>query len=277
MHSNEAEVLAHVFASEGGYTNHPADPGGPTNFGITIVDARKYGAEFGWVASPTVADMRAMPKAFAEQVYDAKYWDVLCGDALPSGLDYAVVDYGINSGVSRSAKVLQRLCGIVEDGRIGPVTLAAVAAREASVLIEALNAERLAFLRSLRTWPVFGKGWSARVSAVTTTALHMAARDPAVTTESVVAKVTVATPTAKGVAPPPLIAQRLVTGAGLGLSASPIAYGAWAATHPVAAAVIVAAGIVAIAGGLYVIGRRYWRAQDAPMPGTARIPAQRTN
>jgi hypothetical protein len=82
---------------------------------------------------------------------------------------------------------------------------------------------------------------------------------------------------AKGVAPPPLVAQRLVAGAGLGLSASPIAYGAWAATHPVAAAVIVTAGIVAIAGGLYVIGRRYWRAQDAPMPGTARIPAQRTN
>jgi lysozyme family protein len=273
MHSNEAEVLAHVFASEGGYTNHPSDPGGPTNFGITIVDARKYGAEFGWVANPTVADMRAMPKAFAEQVYDAKYWDALCGDALPSGLDYAVVDYGINSGASRSAKVLQRLCGVVEDGRIGPLTLAAVAARDPSVLIRALNAERLAFLRSLRTWPVFGKGWSARVSAVTSTALHMATRDSAVVVPAV-ATGAVAAPMAKGVAPPPLAAQRLVAGAGLSLSASPMVYGAWAATHPVTSAVIVAAGIVAIAGGLYVIGRRHWRAQDAPMPGTARIPAQ---
>lgn len=165
-------ALACVLAHEGGYTNHPDDPGGPTNFGITISDYRKYVKP-----DASAADVRAMTLDQAKAIYRAKYWDALSCDALPAGLDYAVFDYGVNSGISRSAKVLQRMLDIADDGVIGPATLAAVKNRGAPALIEAICDERLRFLRSLRTWPVFGKGWGRRVADVKETALAMAQQD----------------------------------------------------------------------------------------------------
>jgi lysozyme family protein len=97
-------------------------------------------------------------------------------DALPAGLDYAIFDYGVNSGIARAAKVLQRALGIAADGVIGPVTLAGVARSVASTLIMAVCDERLRFLQSLHTWPVFGKGWGRRVAEVRRAALAMAAQ-----------------------------------------------------------------------------------------------------
>jgi hypothetical protein len=91
-----------VFPHEGGYTNDPRDPGGPTNWGITIYDARKY-----WKPTATAADVKAMPKSVAEAIYWPHYAVPLCYDDLPAGADYAALDYGINSGVSRGAKVMQ--------------------------------------------------------------------------------------------------------------------------------------------------------------------------
>lgn len=175
MRDNKSEVLAHFFATEGGYSDNPHDPGGPTKYGITIYDARKYGAEFGWIAHPTAADIRDMPKAFAMQVLSAKYWDAVRGDDLPSGLDYSVADYGLNSGVSRAIKVLQRLVDVTADGELGPISMAAVVSYEPANLINAVATERLAFLKSLHTWPVFGRGWAARVASVRAISLHMAA------------------------------------------------------------------------------------------------------
>ena len=164
-------ALARVLAHEGGYTNHPDDPGGPTNFGITIFDYRKY------VKPDAVADdVRAMRLDEAKAIYRAKYWDALRCDDLPAGVDYAVFDYGVNSGVSRAAKVLQRLLGVPADGIIGPVTLAAARSCDCEKVIAALCEERLGFLRALRTWPVFGKGWGRRVAEVKTAALAMAAK-----------------------------------------------------------------------------------------------------
>ena len=101
-------AITRVFADEGGYTNDAADPGGPTNWGITIFDARMY-----WKPGATAADVRAMPKSVAEQIYRDKYAAVVQYDLLPAGVDYAVLDYGINSGVGRAAKVLQRLVGVL--------------------------------------------------------------------------------------------------------------------------------------------------------------------
>lgn len=170
--SSYGAALACVLAHEGGYTNHPDDPGGPTNFGITISDYRKYVKP-----DASAADVRAMTLDQAKAIYRAKYWDALSCDALPAGLDYAVFDYGVNSGISRSAKVLQRMLDIADDGVIGPATLAAVKNRGAPALIEAICDERLRFLRSLRTWPVFGKGWGRRVADVKETALAMAQQD----------------------------------------------------------------------------------------------------
>jgi lysozyme family protein len=163
------ESLRRVLAHEGGYTNHPDDPGGPTNFGITIIDYRKYVK-----ADASAADIRTMALSDAKTIYRAKYWDALRCDALAAGVDYAVFDYGVNSGISRSAKVLQRIVGVADDGKIGPVTLAAVAGQNPSALVTNICHERLVFLKRLRTWPVFGKGWGRRVAEVKTAALAMA-------------------------------------------------------------------------------------------------------
>jgi lysozyme family protein len=167
--SSYGAALAHVLAHEGSYSNHPDDPGGPTKYGITLADYRRYVK-----ADANAADIRAMPLADARAIYRARYWAVLRCDDLPAGLDYAVFDYGVNSGVSRAARVLQRIVGVDDDAAIGPVTLAAVARRDAPPLIAALCDERLTFLKSLKTWRVFGRGWGRRVAEVRAAALTMA-------------------------------------------------------------------------------------------------------
>jgi uncharacterized protein (TIGR02594 family) len=168
-------ALERVLAHEGGYTNHPSDPGGPTNWGITIHDARAH-----WKKDATAADVRGMPLVAAKQIYRSKYWDALRCDDLPAGVDYAVFDYGVNSGIARSAKVLQRLVGTDVDGEIGPSTIAAAARTNAAELINKICDERLAFLQGLGTWSVFGKGWGRRVREVRAAALAMAAAKLAV-------------------------------------------------------------------------------------------------
>ena len=164
------EALARVLAHEGGYVNHPSDPGGPTNHGITLAEYAAFKAR-----KMTAADVRAMPLADAKAIYRAKYWAKLRGDDLPAGLDYAVFDYGVNSGTSRAAKVLQRLCGLADDGRLIDAVIAAVGKRKADDLIGALCDERLAFLKRLKTWPTFGAGWGRRVAEVREAALAIAA------------------------------------------------------------------------------------------------------
>jgi lysozyme family protein len=163
------EALKRLLVHEGGYANHPSDPGGPTNFGITIHDYRRYVK-----ADATAADLRAMPVDVAKAIYRDKYWNALRCDELPAGLDYAAFDYGVNSGVSRAAKVLQRLLGLPDTGRMSDAVVAAARGRDAADLIARLCDERLAFLKSLRTWPVFGAGWGRRVAEVRRAALAMA-------------------------------------------------------------------------------------------------------
>jgi lysozyme family protein len=153
--------LARLLVHEGGYTNHPSDPGGPTNFGITITDYRKYVKP-----GASAADVKAMKVEAAKAIYRAKYWDAQRCDELAAGVDDCVFDYGVNSGIGRSKKVLQRLVGVMADGALGPVTMHAVAGRDPAALIDAICDERLLFLKHLRTWPVFGKGWERRVAEV---------------------------------------------------------------------------------------------------------------
>jgi len=159
--SNRAGCIERVLAHEGGYSNNPSDPGGPTNFGITLADARAY-----WKPKATATDVRAMPKSVAVDIYRARYWETQRCDELPSGVDYSVFDYGVNSGIGRAKKVLQRVVGVTDDGDLGPLTMQAIAARDAADIVAAINDERLAFLKSLKTWPVFGRGWASRVADV---------------------------------------------------------------------------------------------------------------
>lgn len=166
-------AIARVFQDEGGYTNDAADPGGPTNWGITIFDARMY-----WKPNASAADVRAMPKSVAEQIYRDKYAAVVQYDLLPAGVDYAVLDYGINSGVGRAAKVLQRLVGAPVDGKIGLTTVAATLKNDPADLVNRICDERMRFLRSLKTWPTFGRGWTSRVTGLRRAALNMVGKYP---------------------------------------------------------------------------------------------------
>src|ERR1043165_7272468 len=159
--ANREICIKRVLVHEGGYTNDPRDPGGPTNWGITIFDARKY-----WRPNATAADVRVMPQSVAVAIYRQKYWvaNGLSCDDLPGGVDDSHDDYRVNSGVGRADKVLRRVCGIA-DNAPNAVLLAAVAKRDPKALINAINEQRLRFLQSLHTWPHFGKGWGTRGAA----------------------------------------------------------------------------------------------------------------
>jgi lysozyme family protein len=168
-------ALARLLAHEGGYTNHPSDPGGPTNFGITIFDYRKY------VKPDAVAvDVKAMKLDEAKAIYRAKYWDAQRCDELPAGVDYAVFDYGVNSGIGRSGKVLRRVLKLSDNTSVvNDAVVAAACAFDAKALVVVICDERLRFLQSLKTWSVFGAGWGRRVAEVRAAAWAIASPKPA--------------------------------------------------------------------------------------------------
>ncbi|MBZ9816719.1 glycoside hydrolase family 108 protein [Mesorhizobium sp. CA7] len=170
MDRNFARALSLVLTSEGGWSDNPADPGGATMKGVTLANFRRYVK-----ADATKADLRAISDDQVATVYRHFYWDAVVGAQLPGGIDYALFDFAVNSGPGRAAKHLQGVLGVVQDGRIGPATLAAARAKPAGVVIDALCDARLAFLEKLSTWPSFGRGWSARVASVRRQALLMSA------------------------------------------------------------------------------------------------------
>jgi lysozyme family protein len=171
MDRNFARALALVLRSEGGWSDNPADPGGATMKGVTLASFRRYVK-----ADATGADLRRISDEEVATVYRRFYWDAVLGAELPDGVDYAVFDFAVNSGPGRAAKCLQAVVGTIQDGRIGPATLAAAMARPAGVVIDDLCDARLAFLRRLPTWPKFGRGWSNRVGSVRAQAVLMSAK-----------------------------------------------------------------------------------------------------
>ncbi|MER8751543.1 hypothetical protein NKH57_20085 [Mesorhizobium sp. M1050] len=175
MNRNFARALALVLKSEGLWSDNPADPGGATMKGVTLANFRRYVK-----ADATKADLRSIGDAQVATIYRRFYWDAVLGAELPDGVDFAVFDFAVNSGPGRAAKYLQAAVGVAQDGRIGPVTLAAVKAKPAGVIIDALCDARLAFLKRLPTWATFGRGWSDRVRSVRVQALLMSAQHAAV-------------------------------------------------------------------------------------------------
>ena len=170
MQSNFEACLKKLLVHEGGYVNHPSDPGGMTNLGVT---ARVWEE---WVGHPVdEKQMRALTPEAVAPLYRKKYWDACRCDDLVSGLDYCVFDVAVNSGPGRAIKFLQSCVGVTADGGFGPATLAAVkkAEENPAALIELYCAKRLEFLQSLKTFDVFGKGWSRRVAEVKDESLKM--------------------------------------------------------------------------------------------------------
>jgi lysozyme family protein len=170
--SSYDEALRRLLAHEGGYTNHPSDPGGPTKYGITLGDVRRYVN-----AAASAEDVKALSLAQAKAIYRTRYWDALCCDRLPAGFDYALFDYGVNSGVARASRVARALAGLngAAAATLDEPCIAALNRAEAKALIGRLCDERLAFLQRLKTWPVFGRGWGRRVAEVRAAALALAA------------------------------------------------------------------------------------------------------
>lgn len=174
MKSNYARCLDIVLAYEGGFANHPDDPGGATMRGVTqrTYDAWRIGAGL------ATQSVRQIEEPELHAIYRDGYWNVVRGDDLPAGVDLAVFDYAVNSGPARAAKELQRVVLATMDGKIGPATLAAVRARQPAEIIRPLCAGRLAFLEGLTTWATFGRGWKRRVVDVEASALAMVAPAP---------------------------------------------------------------------------------------------------
>ncbi len=161
MRTNFEQSLSRVLTHEGGFSNHPRDPGGATNKGITIATFRRYVKRNG-----TVENLRNITDAQVAEVYRKQYWHKVRGDDLPSGVDYAVFDFAVNSGPSRAAKFLQRLLGVSVDGKIGPDTLTAIHSMSPDRIIIGLCDNRFAWLEGLRTFSTFGRGWTRRVNEV---------------------------------------------------------------------------------------------------------------
>lgn len=159
MKANFPIALPWTLAHEGGWSNHPKDPGGATMRGVT---QRVYTAYRERVGKPNQS-VRFIEPAEILDIYKAQYWDALRCDDLPTGVDYAVFDFGVNSGVSRAAKYLQRILGVKQDGVIGEMSIKAANMADPGFIVDKLCEDRMAFLRRLKTWKTFGRGWTRRV------------------------------------------------------------------------------------------------------------------
>lgn len=139
MKDNYEQAIAFVFKYEGGYANNPRDPGGPTNYGITLNTARSF-----WKKDATANDIKNMPKAVAEDIYKKQYANKINFDQIPSGLDLCVLDASVMSGPKRANDWLLK-----------------------ATTIDDYQALRLTFYKSLKIYPTFGKGWTNRIIAGT--------------------------------------------------------------------------------------------------------------
>jgi lysozyme family protein len=166
MASNFQECLDLVLKSEGGWVNHPSDPGGETNLGVTKAVWEEY------VGHP-VKTMKDLTKDDVAPMYALKYWRPCYCEVLPRGFDFVVFSMGVNAGPGRSVKLLQQSIGCVPDGVIGPRTRELISASNSANLIAKFSETRREYYRSLKTFPIFGKGWLARVDREEQEALDM--------------------------------------------------------------------------------------------------------
>lgn len=168
--------------SEGGWSDHPDDPGGATMKGVTL---KTYAAwcKLHGKPEPTKVDLKVISDVEVSAIFKAQYWDAARCDLLPLGVDYAVFDFAINSGPARAVMELQRVIGEQVDGVVGTRTLAAIAgssdtASDIDALINDYQDGRLAFMKGLKTWATFGKGWERRVEKVRRQAKAMVVSAP---------------------------------------------------------------------------------------------------
>jgi len=152
---NFEKAFDRLLGHEGGFVDHPKDPGGATRWGITQRVARRNGY---------AGDMRDFPVSEAKRIARAEYWDTVRADEVPDAVRFDLFDGAYNSGPVQSIRWLQRAAGSDDDGIIGSKTLVAARAMDPHRLAERYNGLRLMFLTNLDTWPTFGKGWARRIA-----------------------------------------------------------------------------------------------------------------
>ena len=162
MSNKFSEALEVILHHEGGYVNHPKDPGGETNLGVTKRVYEDFGGE---------KEMKDLTKEDVEPIYKKNYWDRVKGDDLPEGLDLCIFDFAVNAGPGRAAKFIQRLVKTTVDGGIGPNTLKCINDHVehygVSTTIDQYQSERQNYYESLSNFETFGRGWTRRVNEVT--------------------------------------------------------------------------------------------------------------
>nr|VFK08776.1 MAG: Lysozyme family protein [Candidatus Kentron sp. LPFa] len=172
MKENFENALKHVLVHEGGYVDHPKDPGGATNRGVTLETFRRfYGNQMG------KEDLKAITDEQLGHIYKTGYWDKCRCDELPEGVDYVVFDQAVNSGPGRSAKWLQKTIGVPVDGGIGPQTIGAACQCSSPQVVGDMCEERLGFMKRIgngELWETFGRGWQRRVDGVRSHGLALA-------------------------------------------------------------------------------------------------------
>jgi lysozyme family protein len=170
MNSNWKKSFELMLKSEGGFVNHPSDPGGMTNLGVTKATWEN------WVGRASdEAEMRSLTPEKVEPLYKKKFWDAVRADELPVGLDYLMFDFAVNAGPGRAIKVMQSAAGTTPDGALGPITMSAVQAADPVILIIEFSHAKEDFYRSLNTFATFGKGWLNRIADVRVKAISMLA------------------------------------------------------------------------------------------------------
>ena len=168
MKENFDKCLEMLLSHEGGFVNHPEDPGGITNLGVT----KKVYDE--WTGSEsTEQEMRDLTPDDVAPIYKKNYWDRVKGDSLPSGLDWACFDWCVNSGSGRPAKAVQRAVGATQDGAIGPQTIGLIMEKDTEEIINYVYGVRQDFYKSLKTFETFGRGWTRRNKETLHQALEM--------------------------------------------------------------------------------------------------------
>lgn len=150
------EAFAALLQHEGEWSDHAADPGGKTRWGVTEAVARVEGYK---------GDMREYPLVEAKKVYKRRYWDAMRLDEIRPEVRFDLFDAGVNSGIGAAITWAQRILKVKADGVMGPVTIQAMSTANPSRFIAQYSGTRLAFMTTLGTWPSFGKGWARRIAA----------------------------------------------------------------------------------------------------------------
>lgn len=144
-------AFAHVIGEEGGYVNHPSDPGGETKYGI----AKKYHPK---------EDIKNLTLTRAKEIYYEQYWQPLHIDLVGFPVAYVYFDAAVNMGRRTATKLMQAALGEVSDGIIGPRTRRALKRRGKDFeLVVAFQAERAIYYASRPHYEDFKRGWMRRV------------------------------------------------------------------------------------------------------------------